>query len=231
MSDYDDAKTSSCVVFYDYKLLSPEGCEDGDGEARERAMEAFESSVSALCGGCFEDADDDEDDSDGEGDDDQDEDEEDGDDRVVFDYGLIATRKREKTNARRGSGSKAPRRRRQSTTPATTRIVVKTTDEKFDDGYRWRKYGNKWVRGSTHPRAYYKCTSEDGVGLLQKHVEEIERDAEKSSPYTFERRRYLVTYYGRSQASSSLLDRLHIFLQSRARDSRTSIDSVEMFSR
>ncbi len=26
-----------------------------------------------------------------------------------------------------------------------------------DDGYRWRKYGRKRVKGTNHPRSYYKC--------------------------------------------------------------------------
>lgn len=27
-----------------------------------------------------------------------------------------------------------------------------------DDGYHWRKYGEKQVKGSPYPRSYYKCS-------------------------------------------------------------------------
>ncbi|KAL5723002.1 WRKY Transcription Factor [Ranunculus cassubicifolius] len=59
---------------------------------------------------------------------------------------------------------------------AESRIIVQTTSEVdlLDDGYRWRKYGQKVVKGNPHPRSYYKCTS-TGCNV-RKHVERASTD-------------------------------------------------------
>lgn len=35
---------------------------------------------------------------------------------------------------------------------------VQTLQKRSDDGYNWRKYGQKQVKGSENPRSYFKCT-------------------------------------------------------------------------
>ncbi|KAL6547016.1 WRKY Transcription Factor [Orobanche minor] len=56
------------------------------------------------------------------------------------------------------------------------RVVVQTTSDVdiLDDGYRWRKYGQKVVKGNPNPRSYYKCTS-TGCNV-RKHVERASHD-------------------------------------------------------
>ncbi|CAI5968584.1 unnamed protein product [Closterium sp. NIES-64] len=56
------------------------------------------------------------------------------------------------------------------------KVVVRavSTVELLDDGYRWRKYGQKLVHGRRFPRSYYKCTHPGCI--VRKHVERCEDD-------------------------------------------------------
>ncbi|XP_043712522.1 WRKY transcription factor 44-like [Telopea speciosissima] len=51
------------------------------------------------------------------------------------------------------------------------RVVVQnsTDSEIIGDGFRWRKYGQKVVKGNPYPRSYYRCTSLKCN--VRKHVE------------------------------------------------------------
>ncbi|XP_031100508.1 probable WRKY transcription factor 26 isoform X2 [Ipomoea triloba] len=63
-----------------------------------------------------------------------------------------------------------------SRTVREPRVVVQTTSDIdiLDDGYRWRKYGQKVVKGNPNPRSYYKCTSQGCP--VRKHVERASHD-------------------------------------------------------
>ncbi|GMH22552.1 hypothetical protein Nepgr_024395 [Nepenthes gracilis] len=57
----------------------------------------------------------------------------------------------------------------------------------LDDGYGWRKYGQKDILGSRFPRGYYRCTYQGTQGCLaRKQVQRSDDD-----PTTFQ-----VTYHG-----------------------------------
>ncbi|KAL7125952.1 hypothetical protein ABFS83_14G151500 [Erythranthe nasuta] len=61
----------------------------------------------------------------------------------------------------------------------------------LDDGYKWRKYGQKIVKNSLHPRSYYKCTHSNC--RVKKRVERLSEDC----------RMVITTYEGRHNHSPS----------------------------
>ncbi|XP_039142803.1 probable WRKY transcription factor 75 isoform X1 [Dioscorea cayenensis subsp. rotundata] len=51
---------------------------------------------------------------------------------------------------------------------------TKSDDNILDDGYRWRKYGQKAVKNSIYPRSYYRCTQH--TCNVKKQVQRHSRD-------------------------------------------------------
>ncbi|GKV47521.1 hypothetical protein SLE2022_298690 [Rubroshorea leprosula] len=61
----------------------------------------------------------------------------------------------------------------------------------LDDGYKWRKYGQKVVKNTQHPRSYYRCTQDNC--RVKKRVERLAEDP----------RMVITTYEGRHVHSPS----------------------------
>ncbi|KAI3859722.1 hypothetical protein MKX03_031236 [Papaver bracteatum] len=61
-------------------------------------------------------------------------------------------------------------------------------DGHLDDGYGWRKYGQKDILGATYPRGYYRCTHRNAQGCLA--MKQVQRSDEDPSMFS-------VTYRGR----------------------------------
>jgi hypothetical protein len=62
---------------------------------------------------------------------------------------------REKTKKQLKPKKKNPKRQREPRFAFMTKSEV----DHLDDGYRWRKYGQKAVKNSPFPRSYYRCTT------------------------------------------------------------------------
>ncbi|TKW16611.1 hypothetical protein SEVIR_5G310300v4 [Setaria viridis] len=51
---------------------------------------------------------------------------------------------------------------------------TRSANDILDDGYRWRKYGQKAVKNSAHPRSYYRCTHH--TCNVKKQVQRLAKD-------------------------------------------------------
>ncbi|KAK9165808.1 hypothetical protein Scep_000999 [Stephania cephalantha] len=81
-------------------------------------------------------------------------------------------------------------------------ISLKLADIPPDD-YSWRKYGQKPIKGSPHPRGYYKCSSVRGCPA-RKHVERALDDPTM----------LIVTYEGEHNHSQSVSEPAGLILES-----------------
>lgn len=81
-------------------------------------------------------------------------------------------------------------------------ISLKMADIPTDE-YSWRKYGQKPIKGSPHPRGYYKCSSIKGCPA-RKHVERALDDPSM----------LVVTYEGDHNHSFSMVEANNLILES-----------------
>ncbi|CAI9779174.1 unnamed protein product [Fraxinus pennsylvanica] len=62
----------------------------------------------------------------------------------------------------------------------TSETCIRETSTWIDDGHAWRKYGQKPILNSPHPRNYFRCTHKFEQGCLAtKHVQKIQEDPPK----------------------------------------------------
>ncbi|KAK8665973.1 hypothetical protein V6N13_006127 [Hibiscus sabdariffa] len=77
-------------------------------------------------------------------------------------------------------------------------VVQSSTDsEIIGDGFRWRKYGQKVVKGNSYPRSYYRCSNLKCN--VRKHVERASDDP----------RAFITTYEGKHNHEMPLRNTNH----------------------
>ncbi|KAI3759957.1 hypothetical protein L1987_50344 [Smallanthus sonchifolius] len=73
-------------------------------------------------------------------------------------------------------------------------IITKMTSTLIDDGYAWRKYGQKVILNSKHQRNYYRCTHKFEQGC--QATKQVQRTDDKPS-------KYKITYNGLHTCNNS----------------------------
>ncbi|KAK8607335.1 hypothetical protein V6N13_053076 [Hibiscus sabdariffa] len=84
--------------------------------------------------------------------------------------GFLGPKTQEFTKELVKSGQKMDKKIRKPRYAFQTRSQV----DILDDGYRWRKYGQKAVKNNKFPRSYYRCTHE-GCNV-KKQVQRLSKD-------------------------------------------------------
>ncbi|XP_073133195.1 probable WRKY transcription factor 43 [Henckelia pumila] len=74
---------------------------------------------------------------------------------------------------RRNAGN-CGKKRRYKNIPARVAFHTRSSEDILDDGYKWRKYGQKSVKDSIHPRSYYRCTHH--TCNVKKQIQRLSKD-------------------------------------------------------
>ncbi|KAK1376809.1 WRKY domain-containing protein [Heracleum sosnowskyi] len=82
--------------------------------------------------------------------------------------------KKEEEEDRNKDKRRASRISRRKAGPPRVEFQTKSSEDLLDDGYRWRKYGQKSVKNSIFPRSYYRCTHH--TCNVKKQVQRLSKD-------------------------------------------------------
>ncbi|CAA0812131.1 Probable WRKY transcription factor 56 [Striga hermonthica] len=58
--------------------------------------------------------------------------------------------------------------------PPRVAFHTRSAEDILDDGYKWRKYGQKSVKNTVHPRSYYRCTHH--TCNVKKQIQRLSKD-------------------------------------------------------
>ncbi|XP_071703757.1 probable WRKY transcription factor 56 [Rutidosis leptorrhynchoides] len=78
----------------------------------------------------------------------------------------------ERNAGRNGKSMKSGRGKK--VTPSRVAFHTRSSEDILDDGYKWRKYGQKSVKNSHHPRSYYRCTHH--TCNVKKQIQRLSKD-------------------------------------------------------
>ncbi|KAJ1273822.1 hypothetical protein BS78_05G014300 [Paspalum vaginatum] len=80
---------------------------------------------------------------------------------------------------------------------------VNLTTMPYDDGYVWRKYGEKTINGTSYTRSYFRCTYKYDTGCqATKHVQQQQQAA--GGNHTADPPMFQVTYNNRHTCNNSI---------------------------
>ncbi|XP_062119574.1 probable WRKY transcription factor 43 [Humulus lupulus] len=71
--------------------------------------------------------------------------------------------------------NKAKIGRKKKAAPQRVAFQTRSDDDVLDDGYRWRKYGQKTVKNNSHPRSYYRCSHH--TCNVKKQIQRLSKDS------------------------------------------------------
>ncbi|PHU09703.1 hypothetical protein BC332_21563 [Capsicum chinense] len=105
----------------------------------------------------------------------------------------------------------------------TNQITISGTglEDSHEDGFSWRKYGQKDILGATHPRAYYRCTHKHTQGCLA--TKQVQRSDGNSTIFE-------VTYKGRHSCKVAQSDIFSLNNQKRQKHNKKQEQEMVIFN-